>query len=327
MTQRGFVRYSWAVLAYNILVIVWGAYVRASGSGAGCGSHWPLCNGVVLPQSPQAATLIEFAHRLMSGVSLVLAVLLVYKASRVFEAGHLARKGAWFALLFTLCEALIGAGLVLLGLVADNASFARALALALHLFNTFLLLAALALTSWWAAGGGAVRLRGQGVVGGAVGVALGAVLLLGMSGSIAALGDTLFPSLSLLEGMRQDFDATAHVLIRLRLLHPLIAVGAGVHLFVLSALLRQRRPSRSVTLLSRALVTLLLLQMIVGGLVVLLLAPIWSQLAHLLMADALWVSLVLLAAAALAQPAEQRAHAKAPAQHPQATTQTPSLGG
>jgi heme A synthase len=246
---------------------------------------------------------------------------------RSFPAGHAARKGAWFALLFTITEALVGAGLVLLGLVADNATIARALALALHLFNTFLLLAALTLTIWWASGGGALRLRGQGIVGGAVFAALGAVLLLGMSGSVAALGDTLFPALSLLEGVRQDFDASTHLLVRLRLLHPIVAAAAGVHLFVLSALLRQRRPSRAVLLLARALVLLLLVQMILGALVVLLLAPIWSQLVHLLMADTVWIVLVLLSAAALAQPAAQAAPAVLPAPRSQSAARTQSLGG
>ena len=56
-------RFAWGLLAYNVAVILWGAVVRATSSGAGCGDHWPLCNGVVLQSNPRLATLIELAHR------------------------------------------------------------------------------------------------------------------------------------------------------------------------------------------------------------------------------------------------------------------------
>ncbi len=52
MSQAWFSRYAWGVLLWNVLVALWGAYVRATGSGAGCGSHWPTCNGEILPRAP-----------------------------------------------------------------------------------------------------------------------------------------------------------------------------------------------------------------------------------------------------------------------------------
>ena len=82
--RSGFAAYAWAVLGFNLLVILWGAFVRATGSGAGCGSHWPLCNGEVLPRAPALATLIEFSHRLTSGVALLLVIGLVVGAWRGF---------------------------------------------------------------------------------------------------------------------------------------------------------------------------------------------------------------------------------------------------
>src|ERR1051325_10627142 len=117
-----FAAFSWGVLAYNLAVIVWGGYVRASGSGAGCGSHWPLCNGVVLPRAAAVETVIEFSHRLTSGIALLLVVWLLVKTWRALPAGHAARRGAAWSLAFMLSEAGLGAGLVLFQLVADNAS-------------------------------------------------------------------------------------------------------------------------------------------------------------------------------------------------------------
>src|SRR5829696_7646401 len=142
-------RYAWAVLAYNVAVILWGAYVRATGSGAGCGAHWPLCNGEVVPRAAGVATLIEFSHRISSGVALIAIAILVVSAFRTTAAGHPARAGAVISGLLILTEAAVGAGLVLFQLVADNATMARAMFVAVHLLNTFLLLGALTLTAWW----------------------------------------------------------------------------------------------------------------------------------------------------------------------------------
>ena len=120
-------------------VILWGAYVRATGSGAGCGAHWPLCNGEILPRGGRVATLIEFSHRLTSGLALVAVVVLAVWAWRACRPDTRPARAAVLSLLFMLTEAAVGAGLVLFQLVADNASFARAMFLAAHLLNTFTL--------------------------------------------------------------------------------------------------------------------------------------------------------------------------------------------
>ena len=142
-------RFAWFVLAYNVAVILWGAYVRATGSGAGCGNHWPLCNGEVVPRAPQMATLIEFSHRFSSGLALIAIAALVIWVFRASGPGHPARLGAILSGILIVTEAAVGAGLVLFELVADNATIARAMFVAVHLLNTFLLLAALTLTAWW----------------------------------------------------------------------------------------------------------------------------------------------------------------------------------
>ena len=149
------------MLAYNLAVILWGAYVRAIGSGAGCGAHWPLCNGEVIPRAPTVETLIEYSHRLTSGLALLAVVALLIWTWRACAAGHPARRGAVLSMVFILTEAAVGAGLVLFELVADNATMARAMFMAAHLVNTFLLVAALTLTAWWLSGGGPTDIRAR----------------------------------------------------------------------------------------------------------------------------------------------------------------------
>jgi heme A synthase len=298
--QRRFTQFAWAVLVYNIFVILWGAYVRASGSGAGCGRHWPLCNGQVIPRAEHVQTLVEFAHRITSGFSAILVVVMLVWALRIFPKGHLARLGAGLTMFFIVIESLLGAGLVLFQLVAHNSSAARAAAGGVHLVNTLLLVGAITLTAWWARGGGAIRLRGQGGVGLMLGIAVLAVLALGATGAITALGDTLFPSESLRAGITQDLDPTAHFLVRLRAYHPILAIVTGVYLLVISQLISRRRPSEGTRLGATLLLLLFLAQLGVGSMNLVLLAPIALQIIHLLLADLVWVALVLLCATALA---------------------------
>ena len=292
----GYATFAWSALAANLGVILWGAFVRASGSGAGCGSHWPLCNGEVVPRSPSAATLIELGHRLTSGLALLLVAGLIVGAWRVFPRGHLVRRSAAAAGIFMVLEALIGAGLVLLELVAGNTTVARAWWMAGHLVNTFLLVAALTLTAWWATHDAPPRLREAG----SLAVALGGMLVLGVSGAITALGDTLFPVTTLAEGEALTFSGAAHVFVRLRLWHPVLACVVG-GLIVAAALHAARsRREATVSLVARALVGLFVLNLAVGALNVWWLAPLPVQLVHLLLADLVWIMLVVLTASALA---------------------------
>ncbi len=313
-----FAIYAWGVLAYNLVVILWGAYVRASGSGAGCGSHWPLCNGEVIPLARPVATLIEFSHRLTTGLAGMLVIGLVVWAFRAFPRGHSVRLGAALSLAFILIEGLVGAIQVRLGLTADNASVGRAVVGSIHLANTFLMLAAMTLTAWWASGGAPLRLRnpdsGQGragLLGWVFAVGLLGALLVGASGAITALGDTLFPSASLADGLQADFSAGAHFLIQLRVIHPILAVLVSVYAIIAGRLAAAWRPCAATRRLSWALVGLFGAQLLIGVLNLALLAPIFMQIIHLFMADLVWVALVLAAAAALGAPATTRAPAAA----------------
>jgi heme A synthase len=305
MSHKRFAAYAWGVVAYNLAVIAWGAYVRASGSGAGCGAHWPLCNGEVVPVAAGSKTLVEFAHRASSGLALVAVVLLVWWAWRAFARGHAVRRAAALSLVFIVFEALIGAGIVLFEYVAENRSLGRASWMAVHLVNTFLLLGALALTAWWAGGErGPLRLKGRGALSAILLSALAATVVLAMSGAVAALGDTLFPagSRSLAEALKQDLSPGAHLLIRLRLTHPVIALVVGGFLLYVAAYVTREPRGAWVRRSAGALAASVFVQFLVGALNVALLAPVWLQIVHLLLADAAWLSLMLLAASALTSP-------------------------
>ncbi len=304
-----FVRYAWLVLIYNLGVIAWGAYVRATGSGAGCGQHWPLCNGVVVPRVEAVQTLIEFSHRLTSGLALLSVVVMFFWARRLVSAGHPIRVGATLSLAFMISEALLGAGLVLFQLVANDASAARAFAVAAHLFNTFLLLASLALTLWWASGGEAVYLRTRRSDGWRIGLGAAVILFVSCSGAITALGDTLFPSESLAAGLAADLSATSHFLIRLRTIHPVLAVMAAAYLATSAWQIAGGHAAARNTV--KLLIALLAIQLLAGVLNVFLLAPVWLQLLHLLLADLVWIAYVVLAAEALTLPVRVEAPANA----------------
>jgi len=163
MTRTRFSTFAWVVLAFNLLVILWGAYVRATGSGAGCGSHWPLCNGVVVPLQPQIETIVEFTHRLTSGLAFLIVLVLVVWAFRAYPRGHPVRLGAMLSMIFIITEALVGAGLGAVWLDGRGPVDRRVISISIHLVNTFLLLATLTLTAWWASGGERIVLRGQGI--------------------------------------------------------------------------------------------------------------------------------------------------------------------
>lgn len=303
MKFNRFATYAWGALLYNILVILWGAYVRATGSGAGCGNHWPSCNGEVVPLAAQSKTLIEFGHRLSSGLALIGVIILLIWAFCTYPKKHTVRLGAMLSMVFIVVEALIGAGLVLFELVAENTSLARAVVIAIHLANTFLLLGSLTLTAWWASGGQPVQLKRTGWPNWALALGFIGLLILGSSGAVTALGDTLFPAASLAEGLQEKFSPTAHFLVRLRLLHPMIAIGVGGYLILIAGIFNILYATLYTRRIVKLVTILYLIQLAVGALNIVLLAPIWMQLFHLLLSDLIFIVWTLFAAASFAQDA------------------------
>lgn len=299
---RAFARFAWGLLAYTVLVAVWGAFVRATGSGAGCGSHWPLCNGEILPREPAVETVIELFHRVTSGLIGIAAVGLAFWAIRRFGMRHRVTRAALVALVLTVVEGLIGAGLVRFELVEDDASVARGLVMAGHLVNTFFLLAAQALTAAWASGVGPPRWRGspperwtdRWLLAGA----LAALCLLGASGAVTALGDTLFPVATMTDQALAELPAAGRLLVRLRAIHPFLALGVGFYLIAAALSWRGLRDRRTAGL-ATALVGVFLVELAAGMLNVALAAPVWMQLVHLALAYVVWLLLVGLAAVVL----------------------------
>jgi cytochrome c oxidase assembly protein subunit 15 len=284
-------RFAYLTLACFILVVLWGAIVRTSGSGAGCGANWPLCNGDFFPHHPRLATLIEFIHRSTSGICTLLDLALIAFVFRATPRRHPARTAVLASFAFLILEAALGAVLVLRHYVENNASPARVLMQSIHFTNTLLLMASLALTAWFLSPGSSEppttpppTPRWTALL------AILSTILVGATGSLAALADTLFPSPTLRAAFASDFAATSPLLIRMRWLHPAAALLAA--LCVLPLL-------RSTSRLSRIVLTLLLTQFALGLADILLLAPAWMQIIHLLGADLYWIALVQLAAQTL----------------------------
>lgn len=286
------VRYAWFVLVFNVVVILLGALVRATGSGAGCGRSWPTCDGQVIPDL-EGATAIEFTHRGMSGVALLLVALLAVWVWRRTPKGHRARTGAILSVVAIVGEALIGAMIVLAEWVAEDASVARAVAVPLHLVNTLFLLAALSLTIFWLSGGGRLDFRRDPRITRAVAIGGAALVLIAATGAITALADTLFP-----KGSGADITEAEHFLTRLRIVHPVLAVAAAAIGWWVASRSEKGRGAAA-----KALPVLVGLMLLTGVVNVSLGVPVWMQLVHLALADALWVAYVFVSADALQRSA------------------------
>jgi len=288
-------RFACFVVVYNIAVIVWGAYVRATGSGSGCGSHWPLCNGEFLPATPQTQTVIEFTHRVTSGLSLVLVAILLIWCWRCTAKSDWPRYSAVAAAVLLFNEALLGALLVLLDHVGGlDRTATHALFLCLHFGNTLLLLAALTLTARWLSIGdrrlGMVARPYQTI---ATGLGLVSIIVIGITGALASFGDSIFPADSLPHAVVQDFSSSSHILLRLRVLHPIAAVIGSIYvLWLLQTFWRKQERSPWMLLLTVTLTA----QIALGTMNVILLAPVWLQMTHLLVAGMFWILLVLASA-------------------------------
>lgn len=303
-----FAKYAWFVLIFNLLVILWGVFLRASLSGDGCGEHWLTCGGEVVPSAPQLKTQIEFFHRITSSLAGLVVIGLLVSAIVKYVREKTARnklllRMAGLSLLFIIIEGIVGGLLVLTGNTAANWTPTRPFWMAAHLVNTFTLIAVLALTAWFASGGKAFSLRqapGKALF--LLLIAVIAIFIVGMSGSIAALGSMLFPSSTLSEGIAKDFSDSSHYILRLRVFHPILSILTGVFLIFLAGWIKaQSKQSASVQRWSNVLSGLILMQFASGLVTILTLAPIVMQLVHLFLADAVWISFVLMAASFLAE--------------------------
>ncbi|MCA9840139.1 MAG: COX15/CtaA family protein [Trueperaceae bacterium] len=303
MINKRFINYAWLMLVVTLIVILWGDVVQATGSGDGCGAHWPVCNGEVLPAFEGKETMIEFVHRLTSGMVFLMAAGLLVWAWRAYPKGSGVRQGANFTMLFMITESLVGAGLVLFRLVGENSSMARAFVAPIHLLNTLLLIGAVILTLYFAYGGKRFSWKGQGRAAWLLSGGLLAIVLLSTTGAITSLGDAIFPVANTAEAVSRSLSPSEHFLVRLRIWHPFIAIAVGTYLLIAAQLVVRQKASSLTRNLALAVSMVYLLQLVIGVLNVALSAILPTQLIHLLMADSLWMLWVLLTASALAMPA------------------------
>ncbi len=299
--RRVFPYVAWATLAFNVLVILWGTIVRATGSGDGCGESWPKCGQQFIPSNPTVETLIEFSHRASSFLAGIGVATVFFLAMWAWPKRHLVRKAATISGIFIVVEALLGASLVIFGWVDDDISAARMVVVPLHLVNTFLLLGSLAVTAWWGSGFPHPATEGKSRsirwlwVGGIV------LLVLGGTGALNALADTIFPANSVAEGIADEFGPTAPMLLRLRIVHPIVAVVGGLLVGWIAAD-TARRGSQRTKRIAGTVSIVVLSQFFIGIANILFLTPLSIQVLHLMVADFLWLAFVFFGVSWLGDP-------------------------
>lgn len=298
-TRRRFRNFAWAFVVYLVAVALFGAWVRITHSGAGCGDHWPSCHGQIVPLAPSIETIIEFTHRLSTGLLGILSLVLIGWGAKIYGLRHRVSVAAGITIVFIIFESLIGAKLVLSELVADNDSVARAVVIAIHLVNTLALTGAATLCAWWASGGKIPQKGHKKSLRWLLLLGCGLLVLTSMMGAITALGDTLFPvdptlGHGLMDRVRGDLSAANHFLVRLRFIHPVIAVGVSVLLIALTTLVRTTEGLASSAKKAASVVLIIVVaQLAIGSANIYLGAPGWMQIIHLALAQALWAALLI----------------------------------
>ena len=310
--RRMFAVAAWATLAFNVLVILGGSIVRATGSGDGCGETWPKCGDQFIPSSPAVETVIEFSHRLSSFFAGIGVAVVFFLALWIFQKGSIVRKAATWSGVFLVLEALIGAALVVFGWVDDDVSLGRTIVVPLHLTNTFFLLGALTLTAWWGSGFPAPKSGIRSPAGRWVLIGALAIVVMGATGALNALADTIFPADSVAGDLTEKFGPTAPMLSRLRIVHPVISVAGGMFVAWVATSRSRRSPERT-TRLASAVTLIVLSQMFVGIANIFFLTPLSLQLTHLMVADILWIVFVVFGASLLGDPVQRRVEAGASA--------------
>jgi len=275
--------YAKAGLLLSIASILAGAFVRATGSGDGCGATWPTCKGKIIPALSDTSELIEFSHRSVSGVLLVV-TLIIFAKTRKFQKESLVRTVTNYLTFFVIFEALIGAVIVIFEWVGLNSSLPRIIAVPIHLVNTFGLLGSYAILYKILQDDlqNIKNMFNKNFL-----LISSLFLLSGATGSITALADVLFPSASFVEGFLADFDRTSEVLTRLRILHPIISSTLSIVLYVYATGIRKKY-----NVSVKQLQTLILIAVFLGVINVLSNIVLPLSILHLAIADFLWISYI-----------------------------------
>jgi len=275
--------YAKAGLLLSIASILAGAFVRATGSGDGCGATWPTCKGKIIPALSDTSELIEFSHRSVSGVLLVV-TLIIFAKTRKFQKDSLVRTVTNYLTFFVIFEALIGAVIVIFEWVGLNSSLPRIIAVPIHLVNTFGLLGSYAILYKILQDDlqNIKNMFNKNFL-----LISSLFFLSGATGSITALADVLFPSASFVEGFLADFDRTSEVLTRLRILHPIISSTLSIVLYVYATGIRKKY-----NVSVKPLQILILIAVFLGVINVLFNIVLPLSILHLAIADFLWISYI-----------------------------------
>lgn len=291
-----FVSFAWFVLIYNLAAVAWGVFVRASKSGDGGGTSWPLLDLSHQPMNGPISRLIEGSHRASTALCGVFAIILLVMAYRNFAKGHQARMFATVVFGLTCLEGLVGWALVRFGLVTLNDSVLRVSIMSFHVVSTFILVSAIALCAMSGMGAGRIQLRGQSAIGWMLGLGVLGLVSLGVSGAISALAHTLMPVKNVLvEAAKPD----AFWMLKLQPLHPYLSLAVGTFFCILAGMLCHLRPSDAVRRASLVMLVAFAFQTMLGLVSIKLAAPIWTQMLHLVAGDVLFVSFVVAAGFAL----------------------------
>lgn len=275
MNNKKLTQWLYLFWIYTLLVIAWGAWVRISHSGNGCGDHWPLCQGDIIPNLQNKKTLVEYSHRLMSG-AYGLIVFWIFFYFRKYSANPQQKKISVYLLIFMILEALLGALLVKQNLVTVNDSIFRLVAMSLHQLNSFLLTGVTYLLYLSTKQSLKIRITKLNI----------GFLILSVSGAIASLAATLFPSTSIWEGIMQDFAHDSHLFVRLRVIHPVLAVTLVSS--VIYWLQTRAKTSKETSRLALSL----FVAMLVGIITLMTLSPTWLKITHLMLAHFIWAAIL-----------------------------------
>jgi protoheme IX farnesyltransferase len=316
----------------SLLVMLFGAFVRASLSGDGCGTSWPFCNGgSLLPDTSVLKSVIEFTHRATSGLLLLCLAGLYVAARRVFPARHDVRSGLLWAVVACVVSAFIGMLLVRFGWVVFDRSLGRAITMPIHLVNNLVLLAGLVWAQHRAAGGAISKWKGQGPLGQAFTMSVISVFLLCMTGALSAMGKTAFAvekamTNNLTERIQMHIGEGAHWILRGGALHPLLATSFGIMLVLCVNLMMTRRPEPGVKKWGQYTIGIFLVQMAFGLVNLIVSAPWMMQLGHLLLALLNWMALIMTGVYALRVTASDSA-VVSPVETSVAASPRPALAG
>jgi protoheme IX farnesyltransferase len=285
-----FAKYAWMLLAYTLLAIGWGVFVRASFSGDGCGDIWLGCDTSHTPVQGQFGRFVELTHRLSTSILGPMVLVLVLWAFRSFPKGDLVRKAAIWTFVFTALEGLVGAGLVKFQLVTTDDRPIRAVVMAFHVVSTYSLLSALVVAAIAASSETRPTTKDQGTVGWMLGMGYFGTVLLGFSGAISALAHQLHRTEDVIAAAK---DPASHWMVQLQPVHPLVAASVGLYLFLLAGLIVHLRPDPKVKAAAHLLAGTYIFQCAIGALAIWFKAPIAMQVFHLVMADVLVVVLTM----------------------------------